>query len=314
MDNLLVSVVIPIYNEEETLPELYRRLSGALVGSEIGYEIIFVSDGSTDRSAEIIKGIGDSDPGVKMVELSRNFGHQTAITAGMDHASGDAVVLMDGDLQDPPEMLPEFLKKWEDGYDVVYAVRTKRKENLLKRLAFDAFYRALNRLSSIRMPLDAGIFSLMDRKVVDVLRAMPERNRYISGLRTWAGFRQTGVPCERGSRHSGPPKQTLMRLLGLAADGIFSFSYLPLRMSTFAGAFIALISFVGGLAAIYLRLSGSLIVPMGWASTMVVLTFLSGLILLMLGMVGEYIARIYNEIKARPQYVVRRKVGFKADE
>jgi dolichol-phosphate mannosyltransferase len=311
----LLSIVIPIYNEEETLPELYRRLSSVLNAiNTVDYEIIFVNDGSSDRSMEIILGLHQSDYRVKVIELSRNFGHQAALTAGISNASGDAVILMDGDLQDPPEILPELIKKWQEGYEVVYIIRTGREENWLKRLAFTGFYRILNRLSSIQIPVDAGIFSLMSRKVVDVLKRMPERNRYISGLRSWIGFRQIGIPCKREKRFSGPPRVTIRGLIILAMDGIFSFSYLPLRLTTFIGTFIAIISFVAGLVAIYLRLSKILLLPLGWTSTIVIITFLSGLILLMLGVVGEYIARIYEEIKARPLYIIRQQIGFESDE
>ena len=307
-----LSVVIPVYDEQKALPELYHRLIAALDSSEIsGYEIIFVNDGSADSSMEIILRLRRSDERVKAIELSRNFGHQTALTAGIDNACGDAVILMDADLQDSPEIIPELVRKWREGYEVVYVIRTRRRENWAKQLAFKFFYRLLRRLSSIKMPPDAGIFSLISREVADVLKAMPERNRYISGLRWWAGFKQVGVFCQRNRRFADKPRQTIKRLITLALDAIFSFSYFPLRLSTFVGVFVAFFSFAAGLVAVYLRLSKILIIPLGWTSTIVVISFLSGVILLMLGIVGEYIARIYDEIKGRPQYIVRQKIGFK---
>lgn len=315
MQKPLLSIVIPVYNEEETIPELYRRLVNTLDSSDMkDYEILFVNDGSIDNSKEIISGLNKSDARVKMINLSRNFGHQVALTAGINNAEGNAVILMDGDLQDPPEILPELILKWKEGNEVVYVIRAKRKENWLKRAAFTFFYRFLNKLSSIDMPLDSGIFSLMDKKVVNVLKAMPERNRYISGLRAWSGFKQAGILCEREKRFSGKPRVTVKKLIILALDGMVSFSYLPLRLTTFAGIFIAAFAFIAGLAAVYLRLSGKLFIPLGWASTVVLITFLSGLNLLIVGIVGEYIARIYDEVKGRPQYVIKDRIGFNIDE
>lgn len=312
---LHLSIVIPIYNEEETLPELYRRLKHVLAGYEdsLTFEILFVNDGSTDRSMEIVLNLYGSDPRLKVIELSRNFGPHMAVSAGMDYAGGDAVILMDGDLQDPPEAIPQLVNKWREGYDVVYAVRAKRKENLFKRMAFVAFYRVLNWLSFTPMPVDTGIFSLMGRKVVDVLKAMPERNRYLGGLRAWAGFRQTGVLCERGARYAGKPRQRLPQLLRLAMDALVSFSYLPLRSAAVVGAAVSCLSFIAALYALYAKLFTSKAI-LGWTSILVATTFLGGLILLMLGVIGEYIARIYDEVKARPRYVVARKVGFDEPE
>jgi dolichol-phosphate mannosyltransferase len=280
-------------------------------GSHLGYEILFVNDGSTDGSGGALLDFHQADLRVKVIELSRNFGHQMALSAGIDHASGDAVILMDGDLQDPPEMIPRLVEKWAQGFDVVYAVRIKRKEGFLKRMTFSAFYRLLQALSTTQMPLDAGIFSLMDRKVVDVLKAMPERNRYLTGLRAWTGFRHAGIPCERGERFAGQPRQTLSRLLKLALDGIFSFSYLPLRAATVIGVAVSLLAFLTGLYALYAKLFTTKAIS-GWASMLVATTLLGGLILLMLGLIGEYLARIYDEVKARPAYVIARKVGFQS--
>lgn len=314
-DNFFLSIVIPIYNEQETLPELYKRIMTSLNGAAIQkYEIIFVNDGSIDSSSYLISSWHQLNPNVKCVEFSRNFGQQTAYTAGIDNACGDVVVLMDGDLQDPPEFIPSLIKKWKEGYEIVYVIRADRKENWIKRVAFTFFYRLLNKMSSVSMPLDAGIFSLINRRVAQLFKTMPERNRYISGLRSWVGFRQIGIPCERGKRFSGKPRQTLKRLILLAVDGIFSFSYLPLRLSVLVGFVISVVSFLGVLIAIYLRLFNILSIPLGWASLIVSITFLCGLILLMLGIQGEYVARIYEEVKARPQYIVKHKIGFKEFE
>ncbi len=310
-DNFFLSIVIPVYNEQETLPELYKRITTALHGSAIQkYEIIFVNDGSVDFSSQLITTWNQSNSKVKLLELSRNFGQQTAYTAGIDHALGDVVVLMDGDLQDPPEIIPKLISQWKEGYEIVYVIRSSRKENWFKRVAFTSFYRLLNKMSSVPMPLDAGIFSLIDKRVAQLFKAMPERNRYISGLRSWVGFRQIGIPCEREKRFSGNPRQTLNRLILLAMDGIFSFSYLPLRISALIGFLISVISFIGALVAITLRLFNILSIPLGWASLIVSITFLCGLVLLMLGIQGEYVARIYEEVKARPQYIIKSKIGF----
>jgi glycosyltransferase involved in cell wall biosynthesis len=306
-----LSVVIPVYNEEATLPELYRRLTEVLSGRQggLGYEIVLVNDGSTDRSMALLLEFHSRDARVKVLELSRNFGHPMALSAGIDHASGDPVILMDGDLQDPPEFIPQMLDKWMEGFEVVNAIRMKRKEGIVKRIAFFAFYRILNQLSTTPMPLDVGIFSLMDRKVVTVLRSMPERNRYLSGLRAWAGFRQVGVECERAERFYSIPRQTIGRLSKLALDALFSFSDVPLKVASFVGLIVSLLAFLVGLYALYAKLFTSKAIP-GWTSVLVATTFLGGLILVTLGVIGEYLFRVYDEVKQRPRYVVARKVGL----
>jgi glycosyltransferase involved in cell wall biosynthesis len=234
-----LSVVIPIFNEQGCLRELYSRLVGVLQQGGASYEIIFVDDGSRDSSPELLKEFAGADFNVKVLRLSRNFGHQAAITAGLEHARGGAVVLMDGDLQDPPEVIPQFVEKWREGWDVVYAIKTRRKENAVKRFAFWLFYRLLGYMSDVTLPLDAGIFSLMDRRVVDWLKALPERNRYLAGLRVWVGFRQTGIEFERASRYDDRPRQTLGRLMKLALDGIFSFSQFPIHIISWLGALLS---------------------------------------------------------------------------
>jgi len=273
------------------------------------WELILVDDGSTDGSFTAMCALHRNDPRIKVVRLSRNFGHQIAISAALDLAQGDAVILMDGDLQDPPELLPQLLKLWKDGYHVVYTVKTSRKENWLKRLAFKSFYRVLSAMSSIKIPMDAGNFSLMDRRVVEVLRTMPERNRYISGLRAWAGFQQTAVYYDRGPRFAGKPQMSLGRLFHLALDGIFSFSNAPLRAAIYFGMAAAMVSFAGGLYVVYEKLFTNLAI-LGWASTIVSILFVGGMILMTLGVIGEYISRIYEEVKKRPLYVIRDKIGF----
>jgi polyisoprenyl-phosphate glycosyltransferase len=305
----MFSIIIPLYDEEKTIPELFTRLAAVTDGMSDPWELILVDDGSTDGSFTAMCALHRNDPRIKVVRLSRNFGHQIAISAALDLAEGDAVILMDGDLQDPPELLPQLLKLWKDGYHVVYTVKTSRKENWLKRLAFKSFYRILSAMSSIKIPMDAGNFSLMDRRVVEVLRTMPERNRYISGLRAWAGFQQTAVYYDRGPRYAGKPQMSLGRLFHLALDGIFSFSNAPLRAAIYFGMAAAMVSFAGGLYVVYEKLFTNLAI-LGWASTIVSILFVGGMILMTLGVIGEYISRIYEEVKKRPLYVIRDKIGF----
>lgn len=303
------SIVIPVYNEEETVPELVRRVRAVIGTLDAPADVILVDDGSRDGTMELLRNAHREDARFKVVSFSRNFGHQTAISAGIDHARGDAVILMDGDLQDPPEVIPDFVAKWKEGYDVVYAVRTKRKENVLKRAAYAVFYRMLRKLSYLDIPLDSGDFCLMDRKVAETLRRLPERNRFVRGLRTWAGFRQTGLAYERDRRFAGRPKYTLRKLFGLAYDGLFSFSTAPLRWAVYSGFGAAALAFVGGLWVMYEKLVHGIAIA-GWTSTIVIITFFGGAILLTLGLVGEYVARIFDEVKQRPTYVVRETMGL----
>jgi dolichol-phosphate mannosyltransferase len=305
----MFSVIIPIYNEEKTLPELHRRLAATLQPLGRNSEIILIDDGSRDRSFTLMKEARDRDRRVKIIRLSRNFGHQIAISAGIDLAAGDAVVLMDGDLQDPPELLSAMIDRWREGYQVVYTVKRTRRENRLKRLAFHAFYRILHALSPIEIPMEAGNFSLLDRSVVNVLRSMPERNRYISGMRAWAGFRQIGIEYDRDARYAGKPQMSLRRLVELALDGIISFSKAPLRIAVYFGMMVAGVAFLGGLFVLYEKLFTDRAI-LGWASTIVSITFLGGLILMTLGVIGEYIGRIYDEVKQRPLYIIQETAGF----
>lgn len=309
MKKVKYSVVIPIFNEEEIIQELWQRLSKVFKQLDGYSEVIFINDGSFDTSLEILTKLSLENPEVKVISLSRNFGHQCSLSAGINHAQGEAVILMDGDLQDAPEAIITFIDKWKQGYAVVYAIRQKRKEKLLKRLAFKLFYRILNVLSGINFPLNAGIFSLMDRKVVIALRSMPERNKYITGLRAYAGFKQVGVFVERGPRYRGEPRVTVIKLFKLAFDGIFSFSTIPLKLATFLGLASSICSFVVGLVGLYFKfiLGRELL---DWAYGLTTTFFLGGIQLLTLGILGEYIGRIYDEVKQRPYYIIDEKIGF----
>jgi glycosyltransferase involved in cell wall biosynthesis len=305
----MYSIIIPIYNEQETVPELLRRLTAVLNGLDRPAEVLFIDDGSGDASFSLLADAHRSDPRFKVIRLSRNFGHQVAISAGIDYAAGEAIMIMDGDLQDPPELLPEFLAKWKEGHDVVFAVRRKRKEGLLKKLAYFTFYRLLQRVAAIDIPLDSGDFSLIDRRVADVLRSMPERRRFVRGIRSWAGFKQVGVEYERDRRFAGEAKYTPSKLSRLALDGIFSFSFAPLRLASYTGFTISVISFA--LALFYLLQKIFVgIDTKGWASTIVIILFLGGVQLLTIGIIGEYIGRVYDEVKQRPLYVVSDRLGF----
>ncbi len=308
-----VSVVIPIFNEEETLETLYRRLHDVLEGIGEPYEVIFINDGSRDGSERLLREFHRRTPAFKVVNFSRNFGHQVAVTCGLDHASGDAIIAMDGDLQDPPEVLPGLLARWREGYEVVYAVRQARKENVFKRAAYKAFYWILHRVSYLDIPLDSGDFSLIDRRVVEVLRAMPERNRFVRGLRTWAGFRQIGYEYAREARFAGESKYSLGKLLKLAFDGLVSYSYVPLRLVSNVGMLVSVSALIYMGYLLMARLFGNVEIR-GWTSTVVIQLFLGGVQLLSLGVIGEYIGRIFEEVKQRPHYVVRDRVGFVVDD
>jgi glycosyltransferase involved in cell wall biosynthesis len=303
-----LSVVIPAYNEEQNIAALYGRLVAALDPLGMPYEIIVVNDGSADRTLEILCELARADERLVAVDLARNFGHQVAISAGLDHARGRAVAIMDADLQDPPEVLPDFIAKWREGYEVVYAIREKRKEGPLKKLAYHTFYRLLRQVAQVDIPLDAGDFCVMDRRVVDLLNGMPERNRFVRGIRSWVGFRQTGLAYERHARHAGKPKYTFTRLLYLALDGLVSFSFLPLRMISLAGVAVSFMSILIAIFYTVQKLTVGL-TPPGFATTVVSIFFLSGVQMITIGVIGEYVGRIFEEVKRRPLYVVRRVWG-----
>jgi dolichol-phosphate mannosyltransferase len=305
-----ISVIIPVYNEEDTLGVLIERLVTVLDGFGETFELVFIDDGSHDRSLEMLRDFHAKDARIKCLSLSRNFGHQVAVSCGLDHAAGRAVIVMDGDLQDPPEILPDLVGKWREGYDVVYAVRRKRKENFLKRGAYASFYWLLRKVSYLDIPLDSGDFSLMDRRVVDLLKQMPERNRFVRGLRTWVGLRQTPFIYERGARFAGESKYGLTKLMRLAFDGLISYSFVPLRVVSNLGMLVSLSALGYMIFLIIDRFFGERGTIEGWTSTVVILLFIGGVQLLSLGIIGEYIGRIFDEVKQRPQYVVGERVGL----
>ena len=307
----MISVVVPIFNEQENLPELRRRLTESLDATGHAWEVVLVDDGSADGSGRVIRQFHEEDPRIKLVALSRNFGHQPAVTAGIHHAGGDCVVLIDGDLQDPPEVIPKLMEKWEEGYQVVLGERRSRADGAGARgLGFRLFYPVLHAITDLPDGPDAGIFGLMDRVVVDEFNKLPERNRFIPGLRSWLGFRQTSVLYDRNDRAAGSPKQTLRRLVHYAMDAIFSFSYKPLRAATCLGFVVSTVAFL--LAAFYFVTFFAFSKPYGTGFTTIVLSvlFLGGVQLICVGILGEYVGRIYEEIKQRPLYVVGQRVGF----
>ncbi len=304
-----VTLAAPIFNEEEILPEFLRRCQATLDGLEgQDHRILLVDDGSRDRTRALIEEATRADPRVGAVFLSRNFGHQVAMSAAVDHADGEVVVLMDGDCQDPPEAVPRLLEEWRKGYDVVYAIRVKRKESLIKRFFYSAAYRLIHRLAELDLPRNSGDFALVSRRVILALRSAPESSRYLRGLRTWAGFPQIGVEVEREARGAGETKYSARRLVKLALDGIFAFSSVPLRLVTSVGLITIGLSLLSALYFLWERLSG-IESPAGFTTLFLALTFLSGVQLLLLGVVGEYVGRIYSEVKRRPLYIVDTILG-----
>lgn len=304
-----MSVVIPVFNEEGGLEALRQRLTTVLEKAQISFEVILVDDGSQDNSRHLMAEFHQQDDRFRALFLSRNFGHQIAITAGLMHAKGDTVAIMDADLQDPPEVLSLFWKQLNCGYDVVYGVRRKRKEHIFKRLAYYLFYRLLNKLSEYPMPLDSGDFCLMTRRIVDHLNNMPESHRYLRGLRAWTGFSQTGIEYERDVRFSGRSKYTLSKLFNLALDGLVSFSAIPVRLIIQFGFLTALTSFCIGLAYMILKLFDIGTWPSGFATLFLLSAFLGGIQLVTIGMIGEYVARIHMEVKNRPLFFVSDYIG-----
>jgi dolichol-phosphate mannosyltransferase len=311
-DHPTLSVVAPCFNEEGVLHELYRRISQVLDSSGEPWELVLVNDGSRDRTPAIMRELHAQDERVKVVDFARNFGHQIAVTAGMDYAQGDAVVLIDADLQDPPELILEMLAKWREGYEVVYAIRAERKgETWFKDFTAKMFYRIIYKITDIDIPMDTGDFRLMDRKVVNALKTMHEKHRFMRGMSVWVGFRQTGVKYVRAERYAGETKYPLKKMLKFAMDGITSFSYFPLQLATYIGFIAALLAVLGIIVTIILRLSGSHAF-LGQATTLVSVLFLGGVQLICLGILGEYLGRIYDEVKGRPLYIVREALGFDA--
>lgn len=311
---MLISVVIPCYHEEAVICQTHRRLAAALEKLTSDFELIYVDDGSQDRTADLLREIQASDRRVRVLLLSRNFGHQFAVTAGLEHASGDAAILIDADLQDPPEVIETLIEKWQQGYDVAYGVRKERLgETAFKRWSARAFYRLIDRLSDVPIPLDTGDFRLMDRRVVQALLAMPERDRFLRGMVSWVGFRQVPVPYQREPRLAGSSKYPLGKMVRFALDGILSFSLVPLRLAIWTGLGTFGLAMVGILYALILRLFTSLWVT-GWTLLFIAILFIGGIQLVFLGVIGEYVGRIYREEKRRPLYFVRERLGFERQE
>ncbi|WP_315110199.1 glycosyltransferase family 2 protein [Clostridium intestinale] len=312
MGNRLISIVIPMYYEEKVADECYKRLKKVMNDNEINYEFIFVNDGSKDRTFEILNKIAEEDNNTKIISFSRNFGHQIAVTAGVDKAKGDAVVVIDADLQDPPELIPKMINLWNEGYKVVYAKRKKRKgESFFKLFTAGMFYRILDKMTDIDIPLDTGDFRLMDRDVVNVLKTMKENNRFVRGMVSWVGFKQTPIEYERDERFAGETKYPLKKMLKFASDGIISFSAKPLKLMGSLGVFCVSVSLIIFLYALIRKLTNDVNVVSGWASIMTAVTFLGGVQLLSISVLGEYIGRIYDESKGRPLYVIEKEVNIK---
>lgn len=306
-----LSIVAPVYDEEILLPEFYRRMVAAIEPLNVPFEIILVNDGSHDNSGQIMDQLHAQDPRVKVVHFSRNFGHQIAITAGTDHASGHAVAVIDSDLQDPPEVIADMYQQWVAGYQVIYGVRSEREgETAFKRATASLFYRLIRRITNINLPLDTGDFRLMDARVVAAMKSMREHHRFMRGLSVWVGFKQTGVSYRRDARKAGVTKYPLRKMLRFALDAITSFSYLPLQLATYSGFVIAGCSVIAIIVAIILRVTGSAIA--GQATTLVSVLFLGGIQLIFLGIIGEYLGRIYDEVKRRPLYIVAERHGLEA--
>lgn len=310
MDNLLISVVIPMYFEELVAEECYNRLTKVMQDNNYNYELIFINDGSRDKTIDILKRIARADAKVKVIDFSRNFGHQTAVTAGIDYSKGDAVVIIDADLQDPPELIYDMVKLWQQGFDVVYAKRKKRKgETFFKLTTAKYFYKFLAYMSDIEIPKNTGDFRLIDRKVADAFSSMKERNRFVRGMISWVGYNQTYVEYERDERFAGETKYPLKKMINFAADGIIAFSSKPLKLIMSIGFIAVIIPFIVLIYSLVYRFSGHDI-ERGWTSIMVAITFFSGVQMLSLGVVGQYIARIYDESKSRPLYLIKEKINF----
>jgi glycosyltransferase involved in cell wall biosynthesis len=310
MDLVKYSIVIPLYNEESGLPVLVERLQEIMGQFDGPAEVVLVDDGSKDGTYELARAASEKDPRFKLIQFSRNFGHQVAITAGMDAAAGDAVIIMDADLQDPPYVVLQMIEKWKEGYEVVYGLRGHRQgERLFKTATASMFYGLLHRIADIDTPVDVGDFRLVDRKALDAFLQLRENNRYVRGMFSWVGFRQTGVSYTREERYAGKTHYTLSKMVKLASNGILGFSTAPLRLALSAGVFLAIASVIYGVVAIALKLAGVTLVP-GYASLLFAVTFLSGIQLAVMGMVGLYVGRIYDEARGRPLYIVRERHGF----
>ena len=310
MAEITCSVIVPMYNEEDVIEETYKRLKMVMDALGESYELLFINDGSRDRSADIVFAIALQDPCVRLLDFSRNFGHQAAVSAGLDHAAGHAVVIIDADLQDPPEVIPQMLVLWRQGFEVVYGNRIKRQgETAFKKVTAYLYYRILRWMTNAEMPMDTGDFRLIDRKVCDVMKGLHERNRFLRGLVHWVGFKQTAVEYVRDERWAGETKYPLKKMLKFAADGIVSFTYKPLKLATYLGFLLSLSGFIYLLVVLYQRLFTDITQP-GWASLIGINLVFNGITLFILGIVGAYIGRIYDEVKGRPLYIVRQYAGF----
>ena len=310
LNKIVYSVVVPAYNEEEVITESYKRLTKVMLSMDETYELIFVNDGSRDRTANIIAEIIQADPSVKLINFTRNFGHMPAITAGMEYAKGDAVIIIDADLQDPPEVLPNMAALWKEGYDVVYGKRKERVgETAFKKFSAKIFYRFINNMVPIDLPVDTGEFRLMDRKVCDAVNRLAERHRYIRGLVSWVGFKQTAYEYVRVERFAGTTKYPLRKMMSFAMDAITAFSYKPLKLATSLGFTISVCSFIYMLIILWQALFTDTTVT-GWASTVGLILFTQGIVLMILGLMGEYIGRIFEEVKRRPVYIVQEVLGY----
>lgn len=304
-----VSVAVALYNEEEVIPELLRRVLTVLDKIPGGpHELVLVDDGSSDRTFELIAAAATQTPNIIAISLSRNFGHQSALSAALDHITGDIVIIMDGDLQDCPEIIPQFVDKYTEGFDVVYAQRLRRKEGWIRRMCYFLFYRFIFVLSETKLPLDVGDFSLLSRRVVEELRRLPEHHRYLRGLRAWVGFHQTGITVERLKRFSGTSKYSFRKLCNLAFDGIFAFTAIPLRLAAILGFVTVMVTVMFATYSVYVKvvLDRS---PEGFTALILVISFVSGVQLLFLGIIGEYLSRIYEEAKGRPHYIVSKVIS-----
>jgi polyisoprenyl-phosphate glycosyltransferase len=309
-----LSLVLPVFNEEETIPELDRRLQAFLGSLGVTWEVVFVNDGSKDRSLEMLRELARKDPRYRVLSFSRNFGHQIAITAGLDVADGEAVVVMDADLQDPPEVVQDMLARFDEGYDVVYGIRTKRHgETIFKRVTAAVYYRILRKLLGFDIPLDAGDFRLMSRKVVIALRSLRERHRFVRGMVAWVGYRQTKVFYERPARFAGETKYPLSKMLKFAVDGITSFSVVPVRLATYLSMLSGLLAIAIGSWSFFQKVTGAHVVE-GWTTIMVLIALSSAAQLLVMGILGEYVGRTYEEVKKRPLYTVAERINLPGDE
>lgn len=310
----MISIIVPLYNEEEVICESYKRLTTVMQGTGEEYELVFINDGSRDKTATLAAEICEKDSHVRLICFSRNFGHQIAITAGMDYAQGDAIVIIDADLQDPPEIIPQMIEKWKEGYHVVYGKRTQRQgETVFKKVTAKLFYRFLKCMTQVDIPTDTGDFRLMDKKVCQAMRKLGEQNRYVRGLVSWVGFKQYPLEYVRNERFAGETKYPLKKMLKLAMDGIFSFSYKPLKIATMVGFWLSFFSFLYLIAILIMKFIGLPTAP-GWASLLAVQLFFNGVTLIILGIIGSYIGRIYEEAKGRPLYIVQEEIGFDKTE